>query len=56
MTGTKLSTATTCTRQAVLDEKVQNGFGFHPAAVLGSMKHEIIQTAMTRNKWSKDSS
>ena len=54
VTGTKLSTATTCTRQAVLDEKVQNGFGFHPAAVLGSMKHEIIQTAMTRNKWSKE--
>ncbi|QDZ18155.1 DNA replication ATP-dependent helicase Dna2 [Chloropicon primus] len=53
VTGTKLSAATRCTRQAVLDEKVQNGFGYNPPAVLGNLKHEMIQRSMVRNTWTK---
>ena len=54
VTGTKLSAATSCTRQAVLDERVQCGFGHSKASVFGSMKHEIIQRCMRANKWTSD--
>ena len=54
VTGTRLSAATSCTRQAVLDEKVQGGFGYHPSAVLGSVKHEMIQRCMSSNTWTRE--
>ena len=54
ITGTKLSAATSCTRQAALDDKVQNGFDYNPSAVLGTMKHELIQTCMKHNTWTDE--
>lgn len=56
VTGTTISAATKCTRQAALDSGlIRNYADFmcpgSSAAVLGTMKHDLIQKAITHRAW-----
>ena len=47
-TGTRISAATSCIRQAKLDEDISS-YGSHPSATYGTLKHEMIQKALTNS-------